>query len=103
SRMAPSRNRGREARRGETLNGCQAQERGTLARPRRPRERAGVGESPRTREESSVDVDVDVDLDVNAVVVAVVSVDDRLLSNQSGQHRNNAFKNLSGIFERGFI
>ena len=50
-----------------------------------------------------VDVDLDLDLDVNAVVVAVVSVDDRLLSNQSGQHRNNAFKNLSGIFERGFI
>ena len=50
-----------------------------------------------------VDVDVDLDLDVNAVVVAVVSVDDRLLSNQAGQHRNNAFKNLSGIFERGFI
>ena len=68
-------------------------------------ERAGAGESPRTGEESSVDVDVDVDLDldVNAVVVAVVSLDDRLLSNQAGQHRNNAFKNLSGIFERGFI
>src|SRR6185503_11815326 len=49
-------------------------------------ERAGAGESPRTGEESSVDVDVDVDLDldVNAVVVAVVSVDDRLLSNQAG-------------------
>ena len=48
-------------------------------------------------------VDVDLDLDVNAVVVAVVSVDGRLLSNQAGRHRNNSFKNLSGIFERGFI
>ena len=50
-----------------------------------------------------MDVDVDVDLDVNAVVVAVVSVDGHLLSDQAGQHRNDAFKNLSGIFERGFI
>ena len=52
-----------------------------------------------------VDLDVDLDLDVvlNAVVVAVVSIDGRLLANQAGQHRNNSFKNLSGIFERGFI
>ena len=56
---------------------------------------------------SSLDVDLDVDLDLdvvlNAVVVAVVSIDGRLLANQAGQHRNNSFKNLSGIFERGFI
>ena len=70
-------------------------------RPRRIPTKRGK----RSSLEVDLDVDVDLDLDVvlNAVVVAVVSLDGRLLANQAGQHRNNSFKNLSGIFERGFI
>ena len=49
-------------------------------------------------------VDVDVDVDLNAVVVAVAPVDDvGLPSNETGQHRNHAFKNFSGISELGLI
>lgn len=44
----------------------------------------------------NVDVDLDLDLDVvlDADVVAVVSVDDRLPSNQAGQRPDNAFEKV---------
>ena len=76
----------------------------TTSHPRPGPPGRGLGlANPHEQGSVDVDVDVDLDLDVNAVVVAVVSIDGRLLANQAGQHRNNSFKNLSGIFERGFI